>query len=176
MNKRPRSITVVSWIFIVSGLIGLLYHITELKAQQRFENGMVWICFVRLLAVVGGVFMLRGINWARWLRSAGSVSTSSSVRFTPYLSWWRTVCYSRFLHIVFFARKRRRIFGAREQRGHRFQRQMIQTWPDKCDTVGVMLFVAPRRIFAMVDTVWGVRPLALGNWRFPVAVGRDHSV
>lgn len=67
MNKRPLSITVISWIFIVSGVIGLLYHATEFKVQQPFEYEVVWICFVRFLAILGGVLILRGINWARWL-------------------------------------------------------------------------------------------------------------
>ena len=67
MNKRPRPITVISWIFIAVGSIALLYHIAELKAQHRFEYGLVWVCLVRFLAVLGGVFMLRGLNWARWL-------------------------------------------------------------------------------------------------------------
>jgi len=67
MNKRPRSITVISWIFIAVGSIALLYHLTELKARYPFEQGLVWVCFVRMLAILSGVFMLRGFNWARWL-------------------------------------------------------------------------------------------------------------
>ena len=67
MNKRPRPITVISWIFIAVGSIALLYHLAELKAQHPFEYGLVWVCFVRFLAVLCGVFMLRGFNWARWL-------------------------------------------------------------------------------------------------------------
>ena len=62
MNKRPPSITVISWLFIAVGLIALLYHL-----RPPFEAGLVWICFVRILAVVAGIFMLRGFNWARWL-------------------------------------------------------------------------------------------------------------
>jgi hypothetical protein len=27
----------------------------------------VWVCFLRLLAIVLAVFMLRSANWARWL-------------------------------------------------------------------------------------------------------------
>lgn len=42
-----------------------MYHLTELKALYRQE--LVWVCFVRLLAILSGVFMLRGFNWARWL-------------------------------------------------------------------------------------------------------------
>ncbi|MGH9883565.1 MAG: hypothetical protein ACRD6N_19240 [Pyrinomonadaceae bacterium] len=67
MNKRPRSITVISWIFIAVGSIALLYHLSELRAQRWSEQGLVWVCFVRFLAVLSGVFMLRGFNWARWL-------------------------------------------------------------------------------------------------------------
>src|SRR6266496_3008309 len=67
MNKRPLPITIISCIFIAVGSIAFLYHLAELKAQHPFKYELVWICFVRLLAVLSGVFMLRGFNWARWL-------------------------------------------------------------------------------------------------------------
>jgi uncharacterized membrane protein HdeD (DUF308 family) len=62
MNKRPRSITVISWIFIAIGVFALLYHL-----RPPFEEGLIWICLVRMLAIVCGAFMLYGFNWARWL-------------------------------------------------------------------------------------------------------------
>jgi hypothetical protein len=67
MNKRPVAITIISWLFIAIGIIGFLYHISELKAPHPREYWLVLVCFIRLLAVLGGVFMLRGFNWARWL-------------------------------------------------------------------------------------------------------------
>src|SRR2546425_4908484 len=67
MKKRPLSITISSWLFVAAGVIGLAYHATEFKAQRPFEYDFVWVCFVRLLAILCGVFMLRGSNWARWL-------------------------------------------------------------------------------------------------------------
>ena len=67
MNKRPLSITIIGWIFIITGSIGLIYHLTELNVQHPLENDTVWVCSVRFLAVLGGVFMLYGFNWARWL-------------------------------------------------------------------------------------------------------------
>ncbi len=65
MNKRPHSVTVIGCLFAAAGAIGFAYHVTEFKAQSPYD--VLWVCFVRLLAVLGGVFMLRGNNWARWL-------------------------------------------------------------------------------------------------------------
>ncbi len=67
MNKRPISVTVVGCVFVATGIIGLGYHASEFKAQIPFDYGEVWVLFVRFLAIVGGVFTLRGANWARWL-------------------------------------------------------------------------------------------------------------
>ena len=66
MNNRPRSVAFVGWLFVATGIFGFAYHFTELKVQEPFEYELVWVLFVRLLAIVGGVFMLRGANWARW--------------------------------------------------------------------------------------------------------------
>jgi hypothetical protein len=67
MRKRPLSITLIGWIFVAAGVIGLAYHATEFKAERPFDSDFLWVCFVRLLAMVGGAFVLRGRNWARWL-------------------------------------------------------------------------------------------------------------
>ena len=67
MNARPIAVTIISWLFIAAGAVGLAYHATEFKAQSPFENDAVLVCVIRLLAILGGVFALRGKNWARWL-------------------------------------------------------------------------------------------------------------
>lgn len=72
MNKRPRSITVISLIFIVFGLIALLYGLLPnagITSPQRIaELSSHWYVHLsRILMAVGGVFMLYGFNWARWL-------------------------------------------------------------------------------------------------------------
>jgi len=59
MNKRPRSIIVIGCLFIAVGVVGLAYA-TEFKADRPFQYNVVWVCFVRFLAILGGVFMLRG--------------------------------------------------------------------------------------------------------------------
>jgi hypothetical protein len=66
MNKRPLSVTVIGWMFVAAGVLGLAYHATEFK-MRPFASGVVWLSFLRLLAILGGVFVLRGKNWARWV-------------------------------------------------------------------------------------------------------------
>ena len=66
MNKRPSSVTVIGVIFVMAGAIGFVYHLTEFKAQRPFEYDVVWVLLVRLLAIIGGVFLIRGSDWARW--------------------------------------------------------------------------------------------------------------
>ena len=65
MNKRPHSVTVVGVLFLVAGIVGLAYHARDLRIP--FQSDLVWVCLVRLLAVIGGIFVLRAHNWARWL-------------------------------------------------------------------------------------------------------------
>lgn len=67
MNKRPLSVTIIGWLFIAAGTVGLVYHAKEFKTGHLFDKEAVWVCAVRALAIIGGVFVLRGRNWARWL-------------------------------------------------------------------------------------------------------------
>ena len=71
MNKRPRSITIISSIFMAFGgialLTSLLSPVDALRhiADHPFEYAPIYVA--RILAVLCGVFMLYGFNWARWL-------------------------------------------------------------------------------------------------------------
>jgi len=67
MNKRPISVTVISWLFIAAGVVGLVYHSTELNLAGGVQPETIWVLALRLLAVLCGIFMLRGHNWARWV-------------------------------------------------------------------------------------------------------------
>lgn len=73
MKKRPVSIAVISWIFIVVGIItfvtGLLPLIDQGISEFMAECSVEFVVsqIVRTLAVVSGVGMLFGFNWARWL-------------------------------------------------------------------------------------------------------------
>src|ERR1700674_3762000 len=61
--KRPLQVTITGCLFIVAGLVGLVYHLSE----RPLDHWIVLISMIRIIAVVGGVFLLLGHNWARWL-------------------------------------------------------------------------------------------------------------
>jgi hypothetical protein len=79
MESRPRSITIISWIFILLGSISLLAgllplgDVTFAQRVAELKGFHVLVHVTRLLALVGGVFMLYGRNWARWLLVAWMV-------------------------------------------------------------------------------------------------------
>lgn len=61
--KRPLPVLVFGCLFIFAGAVGLGYHLTK----RPLEPDYLLISAIRLLAIVGGVFLLFGKNWARWL-------------------------------------------------------------------------------------------------------------
>jgi len=64
--KRPLSVTSIGWLFILAGTVGLVYHGAEFKRGGAFQYELVLVCLIRLFAIVCGLFILRGRNWARW--------------------------------------------------------------------------------------------------------------
>jgi hypothetical protein len=66
MNKIPLSVIVISLVFILAGVSGIIYHASEWQGIGM-STEVVVAFLIRLAAVVGGVFALRGKNWARWL-------------------------------------------------------------------------------------------------------------
>ena len=67
MNKRPISVTLIGVLFLLTGLVGVVYHATEFNTRDPMRAEFFWILAVRLLAIVGAVFLFRAQNWARWL-------------------------------------------------------------------------------------------------------------
>jgi hypothetical protein len=67
LNKRPLSVTLISTLFLLTGLIGFVFHASDFRMQGPLQSVLIWVCLVRLLGVVCAVFMLRAANWARWL-------------------------------------------------------------------------------------------------------------
>ena len=55
--------TILGCLFILAGLVGLAYHLSD----KPVDHWIVLISAVRIIAVVGGIFLLLGHGWARWL-------------------------------------------------------------------------------------------------------------
>jgi hypothetical protein len=70
VSRRPLSVTVVGWLFVAAGVVGLAYHATQLGQRQVPDQAAAWTLVLRFMAVVSGTFILRGANWARWLALA----------------------------------------------------------------------------------------------------------
>lgn len=66
-RTRPFSITVISFILAVVGVIGLVRHLTQTDWQHPIQDDVLWVLLVELIAIVCGIFLFLGHNWARRL-------------------------------------------------------------------------------------------------------------
>jgi hypothetical protein len=65
--KRPLAVTILACVYLAVGVIGFAFHFRELLASQ---HDAVWAELTELAAILCGVFLLLGHNWARWLALA----------------------------------------------------------------------------------------------------------
>ena len=96
MIKRPLTVSIVSCLYIASGAIGLVYHLGEFKTSTPFQSEIVWISLLRLLAIVGGIFMLLGRGWARRLALAW-ITFHVAISF---LNSWQLVVFHGLLLVL----------------------------------------------------------------------------
>lgn len=61
--KRPFAVNFLGFLFIAVGIAALLYHLIT----GARDVWMIVIALFELIAVLAGVFLLKGRNWARWL-------------------------------------------------------------------------------------------------------------
>jgi hypothetical protein len=66
-KRPPIPVLVVAGAYLAVGILGFVAHFHDLLAAP--SEG-IWMELTELLAVVAGVFLLRGRNWARWLAVA----------------------------------------------------------------------------------------------------------
>jgi len=91
MKKRPLAVTILSWLLIVVGLVGLVYHAQELDLRQPFQNDIVWVELVRVLAIVSAaMFAATVLSFALNIFSSYHyVRVSAKVLFDMRLALYR---------------------------------------------------------------------------------------
>ena len=65
--RRPWTVTAAGYLFIATGIVGFSYHVREFQLRAPLAGDALLVLLVRLLALVAGIFILRGANWARWV-------------------------------------------------------------------------------------------------------------
>lgn len=70
MKKRPILVILLAVLLVVTGAGGLYFDIRGFTSLSADHYASLWIVIIHLLAVVAGVFLFRGHDWARWLAIA----------------------------------------------------------------------------------------------------------
>lgn len=70
MNKRPWSVTIVGWLFVLVGVADFASAVAGFRLHRPFPYDALWPLGLGIIAVVCGLFILRRSNWARWLAVA----------------------------------------------------------------------------------------------------------
>jgi hypothetical protein len=104
--------TIIGWIFIVVGSLGILKDLVPLatsglsqglaalKAQGIGDIGPAWT--TRFLGVVGGVAVLYALNWGRWLLVAWmAFHIGISVLHSPMEVLMHTVIFAPITYFLF---------------------------------------------------------------------------
>jgi len=68
--KRPLSVTIIALLYLAVGIAGFVGHGYEALRATPFPTDAIAIEITEFAAIIGGAFMLRGQNWARWLAVA----------------------------------------------------------------------------------------------------------
>ena len=68
MKNRPLPVVIVAAIFIIAGCIGIVYHATEYFEQSPTKFEWIWVLFIRVVAIVCGLLLLRRVNWPAGLQ------------------------------------------------------------------------------------------------------------
>jgi hypothetical protein len=70
MNKRPIAVTILSWLYILVGVLSTAAHFMQFRSEKPAVNEVVWVTVLGVTAIAAGAFMLGAKSWARWLALA----------------------------------------------------------------------------------------------------------
>jgi len=62
-QQRPFEVTFTGWLFIAVGILATICQLWH----GMLDRWMIVIVLEEFVAIVAGVFLLRGARWARWL-------------------------------------------------------------------------------------------------------------
>lgn len=105
-------VIVIALLYLAVGILGFAYHFRSLLAWQQDS---VWVGATELLAILIGVFLLRGQNWARWLAVAWMVF---HVVLSAFHSYAQAIVHAAFLALIvwaLFSPASGRYFGKRKR-------------------------------------------------------------
>jgi hypothetical protein len=74
MKNRPFPVVIAFTLLVLAGCIGIAYHVKELCDANSNPGGTLWIIFLRMMAVVCGLFLFFRINVAQLLTAAWLIS------------------------------------------------------------------------------------------------------
>lgn len=102
--RRPRAVTLVGYLFIATGIIGFSYHVKEFQLRSPLANDALLVLLIRLLALVAGIFILRGANWARWV---AILWLAYHVVLSAFHSWSEAAVHALLLAVIGYVLLRR---------------------------------------------------------------------
>ena len=95
--KRSLSVTIISCIYILTGTLGLAFHLRESALRHEWGYGIMLISLLEIVAIIAGTYMLRGANWARWL---ALVWMAFHVVISFWEGWSKVAAHAAFLLII----------------------------------------------------------------------------
>jgi hypothetical protein len=102
MTKRPLAVTLIAALYVATGALGLAFHLSNVQPGQPFVYEALPAAAISLVAMVCGIYMLRGRNWARWLAIAwiGFHVVLSVLHSWPQVAMHAALCVL-FAHVLF---------------------------------------------------------------------------
>jgi len=116
-SKRRLTVTIIGWVYIVTGVGGFGLHVSEIKTLRPFPYDALWPLGLGIVAIVAGVYMLRRSNWARWLAVAWM---AFHVGISAFGATRELVMHSVLLVVIaylLFRPEARRYFGGNSVKG-----------------------------------------------------------
>lgn len=102
-RKRPVFVLVIGVLFIAIGLLDIWLGVSPLanKEAQRASDDLL-VASIGIIALVGGIYVLQGHNWARWLLAAWmALHVALSIR-QPYALLGHVVIFGLILAGLFY--------------------------------------------------------------------------